>query len=272
METRRTWVVTSIILGASLLLILALHRVHAVSLNDPQSVSGWSLLLLIALLALYNIRKKAPAPPLIASRHWLNIHIYAGLLTFVLFALHINFRMPDGPLETTLAIFFTIVALSGVLGILLSRLFAGRLTTRGAEVIFEQIPGLRRGVLERVQTLALQSVPDTEATTIADFHARRLIGFLEGPRNFWSHLVNSRRPITLLLRETAELERFLDDKERVVMMQIEDLLREKDGLDYHHALQTVLKTWLFVHIPFTYGLVVFIAVHVVVVTAFAGNT
>lgn len=268
---RRPWLLKSLILLIALLLVLALRRVHAISLNDPQSVSGWSLLALIALLTLLNVRKKASAPPLGAARHWLNFHIYAGLFTFVLFAIHVNFKLPDGPLETTLAILYASVGVSGVVGIILSRIFARRLTTHGSEVIYEQIPGLRGEVGEAVEALALQSIEDTEATTIADFHARRLLAFLAGPRNFWSHLADSRRPITRLLRETAELKRFLNESERDVLKQIEDLLRVKDGLDYHHALQTALKAWLFVHIPLTYGLVLFIAVHIVVVTAFAGN-
>ncbi len=43
----------------------------------------------------------------------------------------------------------------------------------------------------------------------------------------------------------------------------------KDALDYHHAMQGVLKGWLFVHIPLTYVTLIFIVVHVVIVHTFA---
>ena len=55
------------------------------------------------------------------------------------------------------------------------------------------------------------------------------------------------------------------------MEEIARLVREKDGLDYHHAHQLLLKIWLFVHIPLTYSLLLFILVHVVVVFAFFGG-
>ena len=55
------------------------------------------------------------------------------------------------------------------------------------------------------------------------------------------------------------------------MRQIADLVRQKDGLDYHHSLQLTLKLWLFAHIPLTYSLLIFSVVHVVLVYAFSGG-
>jgi len=49
------------------------------------------------------------------------------------------------------------------------------------------------------------------------------------------------------------------------------LVRQKDGLDYHYALQLVLKGWLFTHIPLTYSLLLLTLVHVVLVFAFSGG-
>jgi hypothetical protein len=49
------------------------------------------------------------------------------------------------------------------------------------------------------------------------------------------------------------------------------LLREKRRLDFHYALQGLLKAWLFVHIPFTYSLLLFIVVHIVLVFGFSAG-
>ena len=49
------------------------------------------------------------------------------------------------------------------------------------------------------------------------------------------------------------------------------LIQAKDSLDYHRAMQGLLKGWLFVHIPLTYAMLVFIFVHVVLVHAFRGG-
>jgi hypothetical protein len=46
------------------------------------------------------------------------------------------------------------------------------------------------------------------------------------------------------------------------------LVERKDRLDYAHALQSVLKGWLFVHMPATYGMILLALVHLLLVYAF----
>jgi hypothetical protein len=48
-------------------------------------------------------------------------------------------------------------------------------------------------------------------------------------------------------------------------------VRQKDGLDYHQALQFMLRGWLFIHIPLTYSLMIFSVMHIVLVYAFSGG-
>ena len=48
------------------------------------------------------------------------------------------------------------------------------------------------------------------------------------------------------------------------------LVERKDKLDYANALQTVLKVWLFVHIPATYGLILLALLHLLLVYSFGG--
>jgi hypothetical protein len=71
--------------------------------------------------------------------------------------------------------------------------------------------------------------------------------------------------------ELDDLRRFLNQSERTTLEQLTQLVRQKDGLDYHHALQTTLKLWLFVHLPLTYSLMIFSLLHVVFVFAFSGG-
>ena len=53
--------------------------------------------------------------------------------------------------------------------------------------------------------------------------------------------------------------------------KIAQLVRQKDGLDYHQALQLLLRGWLFIHIPLTYSLLIFSLMHLVLVYAFSGG-
>ena len=240
-------------------------------LSRVTYLSGWLLLALMLFLTLYNGRKKIPFLPLLSSQAWLQFHVYAGYFSALLFAAHIHFRLPTGWFENTLAILYAVVTISGVLGFFISRTFPKRLTTRGGEVIYEQIPVLRRELGERAKTLALKSIPEVQASTAADFYADELAEFFSKPKNLWGHVFEVRSPLNRLLKKIEDLSRFLNDKERAVMAQIADLVRQKDGLDYHRSLQLTLKLWLFVHIPLTYSLLIFSFVHVILVYAFSGG-
>ena len=104
-----------------------------------------------------------------------------------------------------------------------------------------------------------------------NFTRKRLAAFFSGPKNFWLHLAESRRPVSALLAELEDLRRFANDAEREKIEKLAALVRQKDGLDYHRALQLALKLWLFVHIPLTYGLLIFTALHIVLVFGFSGG-
>jgi peptidoglycan biosynthesis protein MviN/MurJ (putative lipid II flippase) len=55
-----------------------------------------------------------------------------------------------------------------------------------------------------------------------------------------------------------------------VLRQLRELVKQKDNLDFQYAMQATLKCWLFMHVPLTYGLLLFAALHVLVVYAYRG--
>ncbi len=244
---------------------------YTAALREGAFLSGWLLLLTVLALALYNVRKKLPVVPIGGSTTWLQFHVYAGWLSIVLFALHVGPRLPDGRLETTLAVLFVLVAGSGVVGLVLSRTLPGRLTGRGEEVIFERIPIFIARLREAAEDVVLRSAQETESTTIADFYAARLEPFFRGPRNYTFHMRESNRALFTLLRAISDVERYLSPKEREFSDELRALVEKKDELDYHFALQGTLKGWLFVHIPLTYGLLILALLHLVLVYACSGG-
>ncbi len=270
--SRKTqWAVRLFFFVLASVLLALWFKENIAALPRATYLTGWLLLTLMVILTVYNGRKKIPFLPLATSKGWLQFHIYAGFFTLLLFVAHIRFRAPTGWFEGSLALLYALVMGSGILGLILSRTFPKRLTTRGGEVIFETIPVIRRSFRERAEALALQSIPEAKASTVADFYAQELAGFFSGPRHFWQHLFEVRSPLNRLLKKIENLNRFLNDQERDVMRQIADLVRQKDGLDYHHSLQLTLKLWLFAHIPLTYSLLIFSVVHVVLINAFSGG-
>ena len=248
---------------------LRLHGQFKETLPNYAFVTGWVLLGFMVLLTMYNARKKLPFLPMGNSETWLQIHIYAGFFTVTLFLIHLNFKMPRALFGDSLALLYLLVTGSGVVGLILSRVVPRRLSTRGGEVIYEKIPALRHSLQQQAEALAVGA--NAKSPALADFYARKLASFFSGTRNFWLHLLESRRPANALLAELEDLKRYLDDKERPELERLAQLVRQKDGLDYHYALQTSLKLWLFVHLPLTYSLMIFSALHVVLVFAFSGG-
>jgi hypothetical protein len=255
----------------SSVLVVSLHAEYSDVMPRITYLSGWLLFAVMLILTFYNARKKLSFLPLLTSEGWLQFHIYAALFTVVLFCIHVSYRIPTGWFECTLAGLYALVMLSGFFGLFTSRGIPKRLTTRGGEVLFERIPGIRRQLQERAEALALKSVEDVKSATIADFYVRELKEFFDDTRNVVPHWFEIRTPLNLLLNKITDLNRYLNESERATMDEIATLVRQKDGLDYHYSLQLVLKLWLFVHIPLTYSLLLWTLAHIVLVFAYSGG-
>jgi hypothetical protein len=263
----RSWAAT-----AAIVLALAFwftRRDHA--LRDTAFLSGWLLLLAVLFLLGLNLRKKFPHPPLLRASTWLQLHLYVGLTAVALFALHVGWRMPHGVVGVLLAGLFVLAAASGMVGIALSRAIPERLSVLDTEVIFERIPTLRRELRERAETLLVETARAAGATTLVDFYRAELQSYFAAPAHRWRHLLLSRSPLRRREQRLAALGRYLTAGERANAGALLELIRDKDDLDHHHALQGALRIWLFVHIPASYGLLLVAAVHAVVVYAFAGS-
>jgi len=266
---RRQLLIGSFVLSLVSVLAVMAHCRFNHAIPNYAYLTGWTLFAAIVLLAVYNARKKMPFLPLGSSESWLQIHVYAGFFTVVLFLIHLNFQIPTGWFEATLAWLYGLVTASGIAGLILSRVLPRRLSTRGGEVIYERIPTIRNELRQQAEALVLGA--ESKSPVIAEFYARQLNVFFAGPKNFWWHLLESRQPLNAVMVELEELRRYLNDQERAVLEKLGQLVRRKDGLDYHHALQSALKVWLFMHVPLTYSLMIFSLLHIILVYAFSGG-
>ena len=67
------------------------------------------------------------------------------------------------------------------------------------------------------------------------------------------------------------MDRYLNDREREISRSLAELIEAKDNLDYQWTMQWVLKRWLFVHIPLTYGMMIIAVIHAILAHAFFGG-
>ncbi len=231
--------------------------------------TGYLLMSCLVFLALFNVRKKITMIPMIGTAaFWMQFHIYVGLATFAIFGMHVAWRVPSGYFERTLAVLYLIVGFSGVYGLFITRILPKRLTAISQEVIFERIPWLRLDIARQARALVLSVCESTDV--LARFYVNRLANYLERPRGLL-YLVNpSGRRRRQMIAEIEELDRFLGEDQRKAGRSLVELVKRKDDLDYHTAIQSRLKGWLFIHVGLTYSLLIFVFVHVILVHAFRG--
>ena len=266
-ERRVVFAVTAI--GMTIFIALWIWLRNA-NLQHGSFTTGYVLLGSLFFLAMLGMRKRLSFIPSIGSASfWMQLHIYVGLVSFAVFAFHIGLRIPDGGLEVFLAVLYLLVAFSGFYGLYVTRVVPRKLNAINEEVIFERIPLLRNQIANSAREMVLDACATSEV--LAKFYARRLAAFLEQPRSLAYAINPSGRTRRKLISEIEELDRFLVEDQRSVSRRLAILIRKKDDLDFHHAMQGRLKVWLFVHIGMTYSLLIVSIVHGVLAHAFSGG-
>ena len=260
------------IIGLSAVFLVAIilatftHAMN-VALREPQAILGWLLLGLILFLAAYRHRKKLPVLPFGTSKGWLQFHIYVGLLSLPVLLLHTGWRLPGGLIDAPLGVLFMLVFSSGVVGLILNRKIPPRLTSRGEEVIYERIPFFIRKLRLEAEECVIADA-ENSSDVLGELYLARLHSFFQRPANFLRHVLHSRSPRYAMLQHLEDARRFLGDSESSTIDRLIELVRRKDDLDYQFALQSLLKYWLFVHIPLTGALLVFSFFHIVVARSY----
>jgi hypothetical protein len=177
------------------------------------------------------------------------------------YLLHTGGRWPDGRLETLLALVFFLVAASGAFGLWLSRWLPPRLARSGESLVYERIPALRHRLLADVKETVRKSELETRSTTLGDFHLNFLSRYFARRPGLFAPLTGDDKVHHEITRELNALRRFLDERESAFANQLAELVEAKRNLDFQQAGQRLLKVWLFVHVPLTYGLLVLMLVH-----------
>ncbi len=260
-------------IGLMVLSLLAFFgwRLLRDALRPDAIYTGLLLLAIVLGLALFNARKKLPFLPLMRAATWLQIHIYAGWFCFFIFLLHIHFRVPSGALEVTLALIFGIVVFSGFFGLYISREMPPRMARSGEPLLYDRIPAFRLQIKDSVEALIRRAEVESESSTLGDFYVERLREFFTRVPSALSALGAADRGLHALLAEMEALNRYLDEREKAIALEIRDWIETKQNLDFQYASQRLLRLWLFVHIPATYSLILLGLAHGVVAARYVGR-
>ena len=239
------------------------------SLRPAALFTGTVLFFTCVGLAFFNARKKLPFIPLLKASVWTQFHVYAGWFSVAVFLTHTGFRIPNGLFETALYLVFSTVALSGVFGIIISRVYPQKLRMHGENVIYERIPGLRHQLQKDTEEIIWKSVQETKSFTLAKFYESRLKNYFSQQQNTFSHLIGSEAPFNKLNEELQQLQRYMVAAERTFLAEVIKCVAAKVNLDQQRACQGMLKYWLFVHIPLTFSLLLMGSIHGLLALAFS---
>ena len=267
-ESRRPWLLFTLFwLGAVSIFIAIAVPAHLASktLGNASIISGYGLLAVMLLLGAFNTRKKVPVLPLIRARWWTATHVIGGVLALAVFFLHTHSFWPNGAYERALTLLFFVVSLSGVCGFFIQKVYPKRLTGTGVEIIFERIPAEIADIRERAEALILECIKESRSDTVARYYVETFDWYFRRPRFLLSHLTGSQAARVWLEREFDNSRNYLNDVEGGYLSRLETLADFKADIDFHYAVQRLLKGWLLVHVPAAVALLLLAVWHLIVV-------
>jgi hypothetical protein len=241
---------------------------------------------IILFCMLLSVRKMFRARRLGSAQRWMQAHVWLGLISYPIIWFHAGFRL-GGSLTFVLMLLFTIVWLSGILGLLL-QWWIPRLLVRdvAATTIYQQIDHvvaeLRRDAERIVGSIAtkLEATPRRMATagaaprvametaapadeaagvfrSLYESQVRPLLAERLPPRMGWgsgNQRVTSRFDV---------IRRQLPESMRGRVSELQELVRRRLQLERQRSLHRVLHGWLLMHVPLSYAMLLFSVVHAV---------
>jgi len=225
---------------------------------------GIAAFALILLLAFFGIRKRWYRSTFGTLEQWLQSHIHLGILVMVILFFHAGGHFND-KIAVTALILAAIVVVSGVAGAILyvtiPRLLTEVESNLTIEEISDQLNQLARsmarvasGKTEPFQRIFTGLINESKPGWLAGW---RLLFVRSRERKSqapgeWSNLLG------LVAREEQEdLRQML-----VVSRQRKELLLR---LLYQQRYKNAVESWLYIHVPFTFALLVFAVIHIVAV-------
>jgi hypothetical protein len=297
-RTHLPWLVFSVVATVAIVMLYA-ARFHpdwlpfAIALpailQDPgvprNTIGGTRLGLLYGTLAflifvfaaLLGARKKKPLWRIGRVETWLKAHIWFTLLTIPLVGFHCGWHW-GSPHTTWALILYIVVMASGIFGLAMQQFMPALMKERlPREVVFEQIPNIRRRLLEELDILKKDCTPpDPKATTKEKAVAGR--ASLQGMTEVPAEDLQSAKAISEFIATDAESylrarrtkgHRIYDQREsdaafRLLKLAVTPAWGERRRMDLQTSLQHWLHGWLLIHVPVSMLLIVVTLWHAVV--------
>jgi hypothetical protein len=250
------------------LIVTTLSYIEYSKREFPHGGSAWGIAygiagtILILLLAFFGIRKRWYRSTFGTLEQWLQSHIYLGLLVVVILLFHTGGRFHDRVAVTALLMLAIVVA-SGIAGALLYAAVPRFLTeiesNLTADEISEQVNDLQRQ-MARIASQRSATFQDLYNELARETKPPILAGWrLVAPKH-------ERRRDT---QRRSKLVAAVPKEEQDELRQMLVLSRQRQELLHRLVIQqrykNILEAWLYIHVPFTFALLIIVAVHIAAV-------
>jgi hypothetical protein len=286
----RAWIVVCVLILAA---ATAVYIPYAQEARKAGGTSGgtWygiiygsvgSAMMLFALLL--GLKKSVRTLRIGRAYWWLQGHVWFGLLSYPIILYHAGFRW-GGPFTQVLMWMFTIVVVSGIIGIIIQQYMPTKmLRDVKYETIYDQIDRVlgqlqeeADGVLKSIvggsggEAFEVETVPVGAATaTLAQssVQAARTVSefYAEHVKPYLARQIPANTPLKTEAAARVAFDQVRSSVPMSMQEPINDLaaiVEERRQLAVQKHMHHLLHGWLIVHVPLSYGLMVLAAVHAV---------
>lgn len=282
----RRWLFAVLLIAGLLTLSYIIYHYTYSGLVDggtlPGIIYGSIALAIMIFDSILGARRKVPAWRIGRMSTWLNGHVWISLLLFPLVFFHSAFRI-GGTFTLVLWVFFFIVMLSGMVGVLFQTYLPQLMTdTVAMETIYDQIDHITHQLRYDADVKVVQAAGglgfDLNAPEgITPVKVKEPNPLPEGSEDFKNHYLKNIRPlfettikIKKVLRTQLQIQELLEavsttvpEHFHQVLRDILPLLEEKRQLEVQKTLHHWMHGWLFVHVPVSYAFLILTIIHAV---------
>jgi hypothetical protein len=221
---------------------------------------GWIGMAMTVAASALSVRKRLlyRGPGRMAS--WLGLHSYVGVVAMFAIAYHSGFRM-GGPLTASLLVFFAVAAVSGIVGLRISRSVPPLLTA------MEEKPALMEELL-RVRGECMRGVLELARGGSDGFRflvEKRLVketGSMVRMWRFYRNRSTLAKEFQQFLRELEPDMQYLKPLERQAFQRAAQYALHVNKMNAELVLQRLLRGWVALHMVCTAVLLALAFVHV----------
>lgn len=219
---------------------------------------------LIIFLAFYKVRKSIYRTKLGTLQTWMQAHIYIGIISTVLVAMHAGFRA-GGIFSALLLTLFLLTVFSGIAGAMIYNTIPVSVNKYGRGVLpLEEMEGKIAGYLGEADKSVEHAHDDFKK-----LYREKIRALFVHKGAKWSYLLSEER--TILKKQKALFEKF---KKMAPPQNIYDismlntLSMEKEKLAFMWIKLKMLRVWLNFHMPLSFAMITAAIAHIITVFYF----